>query len=238
MPRDGSVTRERILERAQELVLDQGFAATSVDAVIAGAGVAKGAFFHHFPSKAALARSLVERWAEAEAEHYDAFMARAERLATDPLQQLLVFVGLWEEAAEGMTMSEQGCLFASFVYERGLMDAETRAVVAGGIARWRELLSAKLRQVAEAHPPRREVDLESLADELVVLFEGAFVVARALGAPTTPPRQHAPTTARTSSSSSPPRRPRTDGVRRMPEARARAPLAAGRYETGTRSTKA
>lgn len=189
VPRDGSATRERILDRAQALVLDQGFAATTVDAVIAEAGVAKGAFFHHFPSKAALARSLVERWAAAEADHYDTFMARAERLATDPLQQLLVFVGLWEEAAEAMTMADQGCLFASFVYERGLMDAETRGVVAGGIARWRELLGAKLREVAAAHPPRREVDLESLADELVVLFEGAFVVARALGEPAIPRRQ-------------------------------------------------
>lgn len=189
VPRDGSATRERILDRAQALVLEQGFAATSVDAVIAGAGVAKGAFFHHFPSKAALARSLVERWAAADADHYDAFMARAERLASDPLQQLLVFVGLWEEAAEALTPAEQGCLFASFVYERGLMDAATQQVVADGIARWRELLGAKLREVAAACPPRREVDLDDLADQFVVLFEGAFVVSRALGEPAVPRRQ-------------------------------------------------
>lgn len=189
MPRDGSATRERILDRAQALVLEQGFAATSVDAVIAEAGVAKGAFFHHFPSKAALARSLVERWAAADADHYDAFMARAERLASDPLQQLLVFVGLWEEAAEALTAADQGCLFASFVYERGLMDAATQQVVADGVARWRELLGTKLREVAAAYPPRREVDLADLADQFVVLFEGAFVAARALGEPTVPRRQ-------------------------------------------------
>src|SRR3989304_2633883 len=52
----GAKTRERILDQAQRLILDQGLAATSIDQVLTAAGTSKGAFFHHFPTKNHLAR--------------------------------------------------------------------------------------------------------------------------------------------------------------------------------------
>ena len=66
VPRDGSATRERILDAAQRIVLERGFAATSVDAVLEEAPATKGAFFHHFPSKNDLGRALLKRYAAAE----------------------------------------------------------------------------------------------------------------------------------------------------------------------------
>lgn len=180
MARDGRETRGRLLDAAESLVLEQGFAATSVDAVIERAGVTKGAFFHHFPAKAELARALVERYAAADAAHLDALLARAERLTRDPLQQLLLFVGLSEEAAEELAGPRPGCLFASYCYEAGLFDEGTHAVIRAAVARWRERLGAKLREVAARHPPRIDVDPEGLADLLFVIFEGAFVLSRTM----------------------------------------------------------
>ena len=84
MARDGAKTRERILDSAQRLVLEQGLAGTSIDDVLTAAGTSKGAFFHHFPSKHALARAIVERYAEADVAFLEEFMARAERRATTP----------------------------------------------------------------------------------------------------------------------------------------------------------
>ena len=49
-------TRERILDAAQQLVMERGFSATTVDAILEAAGSSKGAFFHHFASKADLGR--------------------------------------------------------------------------------------------------------------------------------------------------------------------------------------
>ena len=46
--RKGTDTRERILDLAQAAVLDKGFAATSIDELIAGAGITKSGFFYHF----------------------------------------------------------------------------------------------------------------------------------------------------------------------------------------------
>ena len=54
--------RARLLEAARTLVRHRGFAATSVDDLCAAAGVTKGAFFHHFPSKEALGVALIDDW--------------------------------------------------------------------------------------------------------------------------------------------------------------------------------
>ena len=78
MPRDGTPTRERILDSAQELILEQGIAATSIDEILAAASTSKGAFFHHFPSKNHLARALVERYAANDVAFLEEFMGRAE----------------------------------------------------------------------------------------------------------------------------------------------------------------
>ncbi len=48
---------------------------------------------------------------------------------------------------------------------------------------WRKKLGAKLEASAESHPPRVEVDLDSLADMVMTTFEGGFVVARVLHQP-------------------------------------------------------
>ncbi len=58
-------TRQRIVAAAVSLFAEQGFDATSVNQVVARAGVAKGALYHHFESKDDLLyevyRELVDR---------------------------------------------------------------------------------------------------------------------------------------------------------------------------------
>lgn len=44
-------TREAVLRAARQLFAEQGYAATSLNAIAARAGVSKGALFHHFTSK-------------------------------------------------------------------------------------------------------------------------------------------------------------------------------------------
>jgi AcrR family transcriptional regulator len=46
--------RARVLDAAVELFAQHGYDGTSVSQVIARAGIAKGGFYHHFPSKEAL----------------------------------------------------------------------------------------------------------------------------------------------------------------------------------------
>ena len=133
MPRDGTQTRQRILDSAEHLVLDRGLAATSIDDVLAGASVSKGAFFHHFPTKNHLARALVERYAANDVAFLQEFMARAEAESDDPAEQLVTFVRLFEEAADAMVSQQPSCLYVSYIYEKQLFDDGTNDVIADAV---------------------------------------------------------------------------------------------------------
>lgn len=180
MARSGAETRTRIMDVAEARILEQGFAATSVESIVEGAGVTKGAFFHHFPAKLELARALVERWAELDEGQLEDAMARAERLSRDPLQQLLIFVGLFEERMAARSEPAGGCLLASAVQEAELFDEATHERIRRSVLIWRERLLAKLEEVAVVNPPRLDVELEAVADQMWSTVEGAFILSRTL----------------------------------------------------------
>ncbi|PWH17090.1 MAG: hypothetical protein DDG60_02915 [Anaerolineae bacterium] len=57
-------TRTHLLEAALRRFASVGYNAASVDDICAAAGVSKGAFYHHFPSKQALFLALLNAWLE------------------------------------------------------------------------------------------------------------------------------------------------------------------------------
>lgn len=69
--RDAERTRNEILMAAFDEIYANGFRATSIDDIVAKAGVTKGAFFHYFPTKndvgyaiadEVLGRMMLDRW--------------------------------------------------------------------------------------------------------------------------------------------------------------------------------
>jgi TetR/AcrR family transcriptional repressor of nem operon len=189
MPRDGTATRDRILDAAQRLVLEHGFAGTSVDAVLAEASATKGGFFHHFPSKSALGRALLERYAAGDKQLLADFMAVAEGETDDPAEQLVAFVRHFEHAAAELAPTQPGCLFVSFIYERQLAGGGGDDLIADTIREWRNRLLDKLNDAARLHPPAIAVDLASLADHVFTVFEGGFILTRAMDDPAHLPAQ-------------------------------------------------
>lgn len=178
MPRDGTITRKAIMDAAQGLILETGYSAASVDAVIKRAGITKGAFFYHFKSKAELALALVRRDADADAAHLQGVLNRAEGLSRDPLQQLLICIGLYEEETAQLTAPYPGCLYASFIYESQLFDDATMKVVREVFSHWTQRITEKLEAVLRLYPPRLPVDVRTLAEMSLALAEGAFILSK------------------------------------------------------------
>jgi TetR/AcrR family transcriptional regulator, transcriptional repressor for nem operon len=186
VPRDGTATRERILDAAEGLVIEHGFAATSVDRVLEAASTSKGAFFHHFPTKTDLGRALVERYVAADLAHLEQALD-AVREVRDPVEQALGFVRFFEERYEDLVNVESGCLYLTVLSERDFTDAGTRGPVLHAIERWREEYAVLLRVALGDRVP--EVDVEALSDHLFTTFEGAFMLCRAADDPALMRRQ-------------------------------------------------
>ena len=182
MPKDGTKTRARLLDAAERLALGQGFSATTVDQVIAEAESSKGAFFHHFASKSDLGRALVARYAAADVAALRRVMASAEQRSDDPAVQLIEFVRGFEEIGDEIADEHQSsCLYASFVHHRELTADGSTEVIVEAVEAWRAAIAEKLAAAAARGSLREEIDLDDLADHVFVTFEGAFILARALG---------------------------------------------------------
>lgn len=181
MPPSATDTKERILDAAQDLVMQSGFSATSVDQIQEAADISRGTFFYHFSTKAELARELIRRYAEHDRELTDSFMERAESLARDPLQQVLIFIRLHEEMFEELEGEVPGCLFASYSYEAGLFDDETHRIIADSVRYWHDLVGGKLEKAFSRREPVVPADPGVLADLGYSVLQGAFILSRVEG---------------------------------------------------------
>lgn len=80
----GRATRDALIAAARDLFGDHGFDGTSIEAVLAVAGVARGALYHHFATKAELFDAVLDRETAALADA----IAQAARPVPDPLKSL------------------------------------------------------------------------------------------------------------------------------------------------------
>ena len=178
--RKGSSARERILELAETAVLEKGFAATSIDELIAAAGITKSGFFYHFKDKGELAVALMERYIA----YNDGILAdifrRADELNEDPLHGFLVAMKLFAEMTADLPSTHPGCLVASFCYQDRLFSQEVRDLTTKGVSIWRQLFLDRLTRIAERYPPKIPVDLVALADMANALVDGGIIQSRVM----------------------------------------------------------
>jgi len=116
----GQATRERLLAAARELFGERGYEATPIEAVLEASGVARGALYHHFQSKAELFDAVAEELFVEIADVTDA----AAREGGDTLERLRAGSHAWLQMA-----------LDPAVQRIALLDPQA----ALGWTRWREL---------------------------------------------------------------------------------------------------
>ena len=189
MARKGNDTRERLLAHAEAAVLAKGFAATSIEEIIAAVGITKSGFFYHFRDKSDLAKALMLRYLEHDKAVLDDIFRRGDELNDDPLHGFLVGLKLFAEMMAELPEAHPGCLVASFCYQDQLFSREIHKLNADGILSWRGRFRERLEMIAQKYPPRQLVDVEAMADMAATLVEGGLILGRVLRDATILPRQ-------------------------------------------------
>src|ERR1700721_625406 len=114
--------REKLLDASFVLIREKGYSATSVDELCAEAGVTKGAFFHHFPSKDALAVAAANRWSELSSAFFKTAPYHKHR---DPLDRVLSYLDFRKTLLKG-DVAAFSCLAGTMVQEVHGTHAEIR----------------------------------------------------------------------------------------------------------------
>jgi AcrR family transcriptional regulator len=181
--------RERILDCAEGAILQKGFAATSIDELIAATGISKSGFFYHFKDKGDLAKALLVRYLERDREILDDLFRRADELSDDPLHGFLVALKFFADLLANIPEGHPGCLVASFCYQEQLFNREVRELNAEALLAWRRRFRERFEAIARRYEPRVEVDLDALADAASTIVDGGIVLSKALKDPSLLPKQ-------------------------------------------------
>jgi AcrR family transcriptional regulator len=185
----GLETRERILEIAAAAVLAKGFGATSIEELIAEAGITKSGFFYHFKDKNELALGLLERYQNQNDWLLETMFGRAAQLSDDPLQKLLIGLTLFAEYMAELPGGHPGCLVATLSYQDRLFNRDVRAMVAGTVKSWNDYFERMIEEVLAVYQPREPVSPEQLARTICASIDGGIIMSKALGTPEILPEQ-------------------------------------------------
>jgi len=189
MTAKAEATRERLLKAAKKLVMSKGFAGMSIDDVLKATDLTKGAFFHHFKSKADLADQLMRWYAENDMKLFRTFLAAAEAAHDDPLDQLKKFLADFEAYLCDPDNPPRGCMYALYTYEDDHFENTVKDFVADTLRTWTAMYIRKFQEVIDRYPPARPVTAKHLAEMLVSVIEGGLILERAYGNPGMAARQ-------------------------------------------------
>jgi AcrR family transcriptional regulator len=167
---DGIPPRQRILAAAAELFYHHGIRAVGVESIAEAAGTNKMTLYRHFESK----DELVAEYLRQEAAKAEASWAALEaKHPGDPLAQIRDWLA--EMAAHVVDGNSRGCALANAAVELPEKDHPARAVIEECKRRQRAELIRLCDRAGLSEP-------EMLADEFLLLIEGARVTAQSMGA--------------------------------------------------------
>jgi TetR/AcrR family transcriptional regulator, transcriptional repressor for nem operon len=168
-----------MLDAAFTLIRTKGYAATSVDDICREAGVTKGAFFHHFPSK--------EDWAVAAADHWSEvtgglFASAPYHAHTDPLDRVLGYIAFRRDLLTGEPC-QFTCVVGTMVQEVHDSHPAIRAACNASIIGHARKLEADIAAAMRQRGIVADWTAASLALHTQAVLQGAFILAKAHGGP-------------------------------------------------------
>jgi len=168
-------TRQKILEAALWEIYRNGFQRASIDRILEGTGLTKGALYHHFPNKMQLGYAVVdeviggwilERWLTPLASHENPVDGLKETFR-------LVLAEMPEEMVCG------GCPLNNLVQEMAGVDEGFRQRLEKVLRTWEGGIADRLRQGQAEGTVRTDLDAQATASYLVSSLEGMAGTAKA-----------------------------------------------------------
>ena len=163
MPRDASVTRERILAAASKLFYGVGIRAVGVDEVAARAGVTKRTLYYHFRSKDDLIAAYLTARDQPTLDTIIGWMDTADGSLADKVMAVLAHTGRLARNPKW-----RGCGFLRTAAE--LAATPGHPAVKAGAAHKKKLEAEFARRIAAEGLS----DPDLRARQLMLLFDGAF----------------------------------------------------------------
>jgi TetR/AcrR family transcriptional regulator, transcriptional repressor for nem operon len=160
-------TRGRLLWAAFEEMHGSGFRNADLDAILARAGVTKGALYYHFENKEALGYAVVDEViASLTCEKWLRPLQNADKNPIDTL------VGIIQSTSLKPEHLQRGCPLNNLSQEMSPLDAGFRKRTAKVFRDWRDAIAVALREGQKRGVVRSDVSANETATFLIAAYEG------------------------------------------------------------------
>ena len=165
-------TRELLLRAAFEEIYRTGFRSADLDAILAVAGVTKGALYYHFDNKDALGYAVLD---EVMASDLHQKWVQPLRNAKDPIAALIRIVQSESVKREDV---RRGCPLLNLSNEMSGLDEGFRRRTAKLFKNWHNAVAGALREGQKRRIVRSEIDADETATFLIATYEGYVVLGK------------------------------------------------------------
>jgi len=165
-------TRGILLQAAFQEIYHSGFRGADMDAILAAAGVTKGALYYHFDDKEALGYAVLD---EVMASDLHQKWVQPLRNAKDPIDALLRIV-----QSESLRRKDvrRGCPLLNLSQEMSGLDEGFRRRTARLFRNWHDAVAGALRDGQKRGLVRSDIDANETATFLIATYEGYVVLGK------------------------------------------------------------
>jgi TetR/AcrR family transcriptional repressor of nem operon len=166
-------TKERLIGAGLRMLLENGYNALGLQAVLDETSIPKGSFYHHFRDKEDFALQVVEAYIT---EVHTVLDQCLENPEVAPLERIRAFFGIVQQKyrEEGY----MGCLMGGLGQELSGVNENFRKAIEGCLSSIAERLSSCLHEARKAGLIAPDSDVRAMADLLVDCWEGAALRSR------------------------------------------------------------
>jgi len=170
--RDPERTRALLLEAAFQEIYHSGFRGADLDAILATAGVTKGALYYHFDNKEALGYAVVD---EVIANSVQQKWVQPLQNAENPIDVLVRIVQSESVKREDV---ERGCPLLNLSQEMSGLDEGFRKRTAKLFKNWHDAIARALSEGQKRGLVRNDIDANETATFLIAVYEGYVVLGK------------------------------------------------------------
>ena len=171
-PRDPERTRGRLLKAAFKEMHRSGFRSADLNAILAKAGVTKGALYYHFDNKEALGYAVVD---EVMASDLHQKWVQPLRNAKNPIDVLIRIIQSESLKREDV---QRSCPLLNLSQEMSGLDEGFRRRTATLFKGWHDAVADALREGQKRGVVRNDINADETATFLIATYEGYVVLTK------------------------------------------------------------
>ena len=169
MRKNGSRTREQIIDEALQIFSVKGFYNTSINDILAATGLTKGGLYGHFASKEELWGAAYERAVAI----WKGIVFRGAREIADPVARIEKVVENDLFGYCGAEVFAGGCFFFNMLVELSGQSETMSRRIRAGFMEFARMLASWLKEADREGLLRKGVNHREVADFIVIAVNGA-----------------------------------------------------------------